>query len=192
MNTSETISVNPCKTTLASANSELTKKLLRNSILEEKAEKHINPIDLIFPTVKAGQISFKKFLVPLRSVFSAILIVNALMIVQTPALANETWLATVEFVLGGCLALGLFSRISMGLGAIFFAIVGALAIRSGFYDITAFMLMFGCIAFFLTGSGKYSCDESLRRFFFHYSIKRNQKEVSKRASYKAFSCFISK
>ena len=140
----------------------------------------------MFPTVGSGITDYKKYALPLRTLFSTILIVAGLTMMSFPfgPYSHAVAISTLSF--GAFLGLGLLTRPIMAGAAIFYCITGALSIRHGMPDITVFCLMFGCALFCLTGAGKYSCDTFLRRSLIRNKRKSEMKRKENLMSYKAF------
>ena len=183
MKATDTISVNPGKTTLGHVESTNSSILRANIINRETQASHIDLLSLLFPTTSAGINEFKKYALPLRTLFATILIVGGLTLAQTGI--NPPF-AILEIVFGSMLALGFLTRPAMACASVYFAVVTALSIRAGQPDLTALSLIFGCALFFALGSGKYSLDMLIRSM-----IKRHQRNAAIRRSanalgYKAF------
>lgn len=190
MKISDTISVDPSKTTLGARNNEAIDTLLRTSVRSfDNAEISRNSAltTLLFPSARKGLSAFDKFSVPMRSVFASLLIISGITTLQTaiPAAPYFLWSAIIAIAAGAFLALGMFTRTTMGISAIFFAIMGMIALRAGISDPYSFMLMFGCMVFFLTGAGKYSVDECMRKILKRNRISKNKKSGIE-LSYKAY------
>ena len=186
MNTNKTISVEPGKITLAERkNRERAAEYFRTSILNSETQKieKINLSKLLFPTQKSANLSFVKYSVPLRSIFSALLIISGILTLQTSNSSAIISIAILSFIFGGFLALGLLTRVIMGASAIMFGLLGIITLREGTPEIQSFLLMFGSLCFFLSGSGKYSIDTIIRKQLLKYSKKNSSKEAS---SYKVF------
>ena len=190
MSLSKTISVEPAKITLAEKkNKELASELLRISILKRENEYNnkFNLLDLVFPTQSAANDIFRKYAVPARTIFSALLIVAGLTSLNH---AFSPWLNSVgilEIIFGSFLALGLLSRPIMALSSIMFLALGITSLRIGQIDVTPFAMMFGSLIFFLQGGGKYSCDTLIRKSIKRYLVNRRIKIKKESLSYKAFS-----
>lgn len=182
MKINDTISVNPSKKTLGHVDAPAS-SLFRSPVIGVESNQSIDALQLVFPTVKNGLGEFTKYAVPLRTLFATILIVTGITLLTTlPASA----FAICSLCFGGFLALGLLTRPVMLGAAVYYCITGALALRSGAADISLFSLMFGCLIFGITGSGKYSCDALIRTTIKRYSRNREHKLKVDYAGYKAF------
>lgn len=186
MKIADTISVNPSKTALGHVDTPAS-NIFRSPVLGvENGHQTFNPAKVVFPSVGAAIADFKKYAVPLRTLFATILIVSGLVAVTSPLAIHSMGFAVCCLSFGGVLALGLFTRPVMLGAAVFYCVNGALAIRAGVPDISVFSLMFGCLIFCLTGAGKYSCDSLIRAFLSKrrkYSSKKHKEEMM---GYKAF------
>lgn len=177
MKISDTISVNPNKNTLGHVENT-TSTLFRSSVLGAEAHHSFDVLKIVFPTTGAGTSEFKKYEVPLRTIFATILIATGITMLTIPFGLHGTAFAICTLCFGGMLALGLFTRPVMLGAAIFYCISGALALRAGSADMTVFCLMFGCLMFAVTGGGKYSCDSFILHSIINHkkSIERKRKE----------------
>ena len=184
MKISDTISVDPGKITLGDRNSKVMDSLIRTNILNDENARHYPLSAFLFPSVSRSHFMLDYFSVPLRTIFSALLIIVGIVSLQQISAPFALGFAIIEISLGVMLALGLFSRIFMALGAVFFGISGAIALRSGVADLNLFFLMFGCILFFLIGAGKYSCDAMIGKLLKRNNGKKNNSVNA--LDYKAF------
>ena len=192
MNTTKTISVEPAKITLAELkNKEKAAQFLRASILQKENQKteKISLVNIFFPTKQMANEALVKFSVPLRTIFSAILIISGLSFFENSnyLISSYSCVAILEIIFGVFLAIGLLSRIVMAASSIMFVLCGIISLRSGYSDITAFALMFGSVLFFIMGAGKYSCDTLIRRNIKKFLVNKKRKAQEERLSYKAFS-----
>lgn len=183
----DTISVNPGKTTLGQTG-ERERALLRANILNENygTQSRIDFVSLFFPSASCGISAFRKYALPLRTLFATILIVSGLNLLQAPGAIYSTGQGIAMITAGGMLALGLLARPVMALAAAFFAVVGAISIRIGAPEMNLFSLMFGSLLFAFTGSGKYSCDEMIFRALRRHEKKSKKNLCDRRLSYRAF------
>ena len=185
MKTTDTISVNPGKTTLGQTHEEVLKNLFRNQVLTDT---HCNHgldalVSVIFPSTKTGLTHYRNYAIPMRAVFAAILIVAGLSMIQNSAQFDGSFaIGLVQMIFGGFIAIGFLTRPSMFLAAGYFAVMSALSLRTGMVDLTSFSLMFGCMVMCIIGSGKYSADSLIRRQLIRKS--RNNKTMT--LDYKAF------
>ena len=184
MKVSDTISVNPGKTALGHVETPST--LFRNPVLGVESSRHFDILNICFPTSKGGTTEFRKYDVPLRTIFATILIVTGITMLTIPYGIHGTAFAVCTLCFGSFLALGLLTRPIMLGAAIFYCIVGALSLRAGLADITIFSLMFGCLIFAVLGSGKYSCDALIRNGLMRLKKRSKIKREQEMLGYKAF------
>lgn len=180
----DTISVNPSKTALGHVENP-TSPILRSHILDMDHNSHsLNLLSYFFPTCKEGVSEYKKYEVPLRTLLSTILIVTGITCLETSTPSVAFAICSLAF--GFFLAIGLFTRPVMIAAAIYYCIMGALAIRTGHTDISLFSLMFGCLVFGVIGSGKYSCDSIIHRAIGRHGKGKTKKHKENLMSYKVF------
>ena len=185
MKLTDTISVNPGKETLGHIENPST--IFRSPVINSKTSKSsIELTKVLFPSYNLSSVEFKKYAVPLRTLFSTILIVTGISFLTNQIPLNEMGIAICSLCFGSLLACGLLTRLVMAGASIYYCIIGALLLRSGVIDMTAFTLMFGCLIFCVTGAGKYSCDTLIRKFIMRHRIQMEDKRKSDMMSYKAF------
>lgn len=186
MKLTDTISVNPSKTALGHIDASSSSILRSPVLVDDSSSKAIDLVKVLFPSSAAGTNEYKKYAVPLRTLFATILIVSGLSILTGPLALHSLGFAISTICFGGILALGLFTRPVMLGASVFYCISGALALRAGSVDMTVFSLMFGCLIFCVIGSGKYSCDSIIRNKIMHHKKSSRSKEKVKDLGYKAF------
>ena len=182
MKISDTISVNPSKTTLGHV--ETSSTIFRTRVIDNHSTS--NSFDLfkvMFPGWSAGVLEYKKYAVPLRTVFATILIVSGIVLLES---SLSIPLAVCSLCFGVFLALGLFTRPVMLGAATFYCITGALMLRAGEIDMNVFSLMFGCLIFAVIGGGKYSCDTLIIHYIMRHRKNTEQKNKDNYMGYKAF------
>lgn len=180
----DTISVNPGKTAMGHV--ETPSPILRKSVLNKDVTNHVDFVNMIFPASRSGISEFRRFDVPLRTLFATILIVTGISMLTTPYGVHDLAFAICTLVFGALLAIGLLTRPVMLGAAIFYCIAGALELRLGVQDMVVFSLMFGCLIFAVVGAGKYSCDTILRNAIERYKRAMKEKKKENLMSYKAF------
>lgn len=186
MKISDTISVNPGKETLGHVENPST-SIFRNPVIgAESRTRSIDIVKMIFPSALSGSSEFRKYDVPLRTLFSTILIVTGITMLNVPSGIHGNGFAISTICFGALLAIGLFTRPLMLGSAIFYCISGALSLRTGIADMTTFSLMFGCLIFAVIGSGKYSCDSFIRNSIKTHKRKIERKRKENMMGYKAF------
>ncbi|MCH5230058.1 MAG: hypothetical protein J1F12_08735 [Muribaculaceae bacterium] len=186
MKLTDTISVNPGKTTLGEVENAST-GILRSHVLNSREETtSINLTKVIFPSINSGLSEYAKYAVPMRTLFATILIISGLTMLNHINGMAGTACGICTLCFGGFLALGLFLRPVMAGAAIYYCILGAVALRGGMTDLTLFSLMFGCLIFCLIGGGKYSCDTLIRRGIRRHKIKKEKKRHEEMMGYRAF------
>lgn len=188
MKITDTISVNPSKTALGHVENS-TSSIFRSPVIGADAQSHsFDILTILFPSCASTHREFRKYEVPLRTVFATILIVSGITLLQA---ASSIALAVCSLCFGAFLMLGLFTRPVMFGAAVYYCITGALALRYGHADFSIFSLMFGCLVFAIMGGGKYSCDNlirgAIRRFKTNsMSLKKEDMEKEPYLGYKAF------
>lgn len=180
----DTISVNPGKSTLGQ--SEKTESIFRVSVINKESSPKASICSLVLPSENNGLADLRKYALPLRALFSAILIVTGISLIQTAILPFNISVAIVCIIGGSLLALGCFTRPAMLLSAVFLGITSALSLREGVADLSSLSLMFGCLLFSALGSGKYSIDFLIRRSIRSNIRKSKIKKSSNALGYKAF------
>lgn len=185
MKVTDTISVNPGKTTLGQ--SKASSSIFRSNILDSTTTSHsVDLVKILFPSHTSVVKEYKKYSVPLRTLLATILIVMGITILEAPFDIHGKGFAICTLCFGGLLALGCFTRPVMGAAAIYYCIVGALMLRAGTTDMSVFLLMFGCVIFCIVGAGKYSCDTIIRQCIYRHKKISERKRKEKMMSYKAF------
>ena len=189
MKTTDTISVNPSKTTLGRANEEAVEKMIRSSVIDRNGN-HIvadEVISIVFPGTKSGLEQLKSYVLPLRALFATLLIVSGLSFTQGNLLSiHSLGLGIAVMISGAFLAIGLLTRPIMVAAAVFFGIAGALQMRHGLPDLNVLSLMFGSLIFAALGSGKYSCDAMIRTALRRHCRNKELRNSEKSIGYKAF------
>lgn len=191
MKTTETISVNPGKNTLRQVHEETIQKLFRGNLVTTGENDSVSKcfLSIVFPGTKSGLEQFKNYALPMRAIFASLLILTGLQAMEGSMFSILPFgIGLAIAIAGGLLAIGLLSRPVMFLSAIYFAIAGALQIRSGVNDISLFSLMFGSLLFAITGSGKYSCDFLIKGNLKRYITRKKAMKADRMMGYKAFEC----
>lgn len=186
MKINDTISVNPSKTALGHTDT-LSENIFRQRVLGVEGTQHsVDALNIAFPTVKSGLQEINKYAVPLRTLFATILIVTGISLLTSMAAIGVVGFAVCSIAFGAFLALGLLTRPVMLGAAVYYCISGALSLRAGTPDVAVFSLMFGCLIFGITGSGKYSCDAFIRKFIKSHRKENSVKNQNADLGYKAF------
>ena len=182
MKTSDTISVNPGKTTLGHVQEHAANPFRRHVLSENStsAEKG-SLINVIFPSAGMGMSELRKYSLPLRTIFATILIVTGLSVLESTTPGFSLGYGIALMTAGAFLAIGFLTRPVMLASAAFLAIYGAIALRAGVVQVNDFSLMLGCLIFALAGSGNYSVDHIIRA---HRNSKKTS--ISRKYAYKAF------
>lgn len=184
MKITDTISVNPSKTTMGQV--ENAASIFRSPVIDRHSSLTFDPIKVLFPTTGLGINEYKKYETPLRTLFATILIVTGISMLTSFGLSEGIGFAVCTLSFGAFLALGLLTRPVMLGASIYYCIMGALGLRAGAPDLTVFSLMFGCLIFGVIGAGKYSCDTLIRGAILRNkraSVRRNKENYM---GYKAF------
>lgn len=183
MKITDTISVNPSKTTLGHVDTH-TNTIFRSQVLgSEVTSGSIDIMKIIFPSSCSGSLEFRKFEVPLRTLFASILIVTGLSLLQA---SISIGFAVCTLVFGALLAVGFLTRPVMIGAAVYYCITGALSIRSGQIELSTFALMFGTLIFAVCGGGKYSIDTLIRGLINRRKQREKAAKEENFLGYKAF------
>ena len=186
MKITDTISVNPGKTALGHVD-KASSSVLRSHIIGTESSSHSGDlIKLMFPTLGSGVTEYKKYDVPLRTIFSTILIITGITLLTMPTGMHSVGFAIATLCFGAMLGVGLLTRPVMLGASIFYCVCGALALRAGTADVSVFSLMFGCLIFAIMGAGKYSCDTLIRKGIKSHNRKLENKRKEECLGYKAF------
>lgn len=186
MKITDTISVNPSKNALGHVESP-SSTIFRTPVAGVSSESHsVDLLKLVFPATGAGISEYKKYEVPLRTLFATILIVTGISLLSVSAGMHSIGFAVCALCFGAFLALGLFTRPVMIGAAVFYCISGALSLRAHTPDIAVFSLMFGCLIFGILGAGKYSCDTIIRSAILRHKKVATLKSKENYLGYKAF------
>lgn len=193
MNVSDTLSVDPGRTTLGDLHPELDTKLLRRKKMvgmrrKRSAKKALNFIFAI-NALRADGKAVAMLLI--RWALGALLIVSGSFIlsgeINTPVeYLDPDIFAILEIVAGSMLVLGVFTRFAMGIATIGFITVSILATCKGVFDMQSFMSSISCMIFLVFGSGKYSADFLIRKAIILHNNRRRRKKIEKEMSYQAF------
>lgn len=193
MNLSDTISVDPGRTTLGALHPELTAKFIRSSRTVGVAVKpnRKGSLNFIFAALNPGNTRYGAYMLLLRLAFAALLIVSGSFILYGEIDAPATELGAMaygiaEIAIGGMLALGFFTRFAMIAAVAGFGCMAVQSILMGVFNMEALMSCFGSLAFLMLGSGKYSIDYLLRKAVIKSSLRRRQRRAADRMSYKAY------
>ena len=184
MKISDTISVNPGKTAMGHV--DTPSSILRTPVIGAENSHRVDFVKLFFPASKSGLSEFRKYEVPLRTLFSTILIVTGISMLTISSGIHGTAFAICTLCFGALLGIGMFTRPIMLGASVFYCISGALALRGGMADMTVFSLMFGCLIFAVVGAGKYSCDSLIRHGIMNHKRNIEKKRKETMMSYKVF------
>lgn len=184
MKLTDTISVNPGKTTLGHI--ETPSSIFRSPVLKAEETKKADVLSIILPSLNSGVKDYKSYALPLRTLFATILIVTGITSIISPLSIHNLGFAVCSICFGSFLACGFLTRPMMCAASVFYCISGALLLRMGITDMTEFCLMFGCLIFCVIGAGKYSIDSIIKS-----QIRRHNKNKVKHdlMDYKAFHKF---
>ena len=189
MNVSDTLSVDPGRTTLGDLHPELDSKFSRRKRMvgmrrKRSAKKVLNFIFAI-NALRADGKAVAMLLI--RWALGALLIVSGSFILSGEISSPVEYLGTdiiavfaiLEIVVGTMLVFGIFTRFAMGVATIGFVTVSIIATCKGIFDIS-------CLVFLVFGSGKYSADFLLRKAIIQHNNRRRRKKIEKKMSYQAF------
>lgn len=193
MNISDTLSVDPGRTTLGALNPEFSADFLRAKGIAESNNKRsgLAVLDFIFATnglkshVSAGALAF------LRCALGALLIVSGAFILSGEILSPANVIspeiyAYLEIAAGSLLALGLLTRVAMGATTIGFGFIATMNVINGVFDMQAMMTCLCCLVFSIFGAGRFSSDFLVKKAFVNYFINKRRKMIENKMSYRAF------
>lgn len=196
MNVSDTLSVDPGRTTLGDLHPELDSKFSRRKRMvgmrrKRSAKKVLNFIFAI-NALRADGKAMAMLLI--RWALGALLIVSGSFILSGEISSPVEYLGTdiiavfaiLEIVVGTMLVFGIFTRFAMGVATIGFVTVSIIATCKGIFDMQSFMSAISCLVFLVFGSGKYSADFLLRKAIIQHNNRRRRKKIEKKMSYQAF------
>ena len=95
--------------------------------------------------------------------------------------------AIAQIVIGGMLAMGLFSRFAMLAGFTGYAYIAAFKIMAGIFSISSLTLCMACLIFFILGTGRISLDFMIRMAIIRHIRRRRRKLAARRLSYRAYA-----
>lgn len=178
MNNSDTLSVDPGRTTLGALHPELNAQFLRGTVRVPRRKKSgEKALNFFFAATTLRANSKVVAMLLFRWTLGALLIVSGSLIlsgeIDSPVnYINTELYAILEIISGGMLALGLFTRIVMGFATFGFAIISTLLIIKGIFNLEALMCCVSCMFFLIFGSGKFSCDFLIRKAIILATSKR--------------------
>lgn len=197
MNVSDTLSVDPGRTTLGDLHPELDSKFPRRKRMvgmrrKRSAKKVLNFIFAINALRADGK---AVAILLIRWALGALLIVSGSFIISGEISPPVEYLGTgsviavfafLEIVVGTMLVFGIFTRFAMGVATIGFVTVSIIATCKGIFDMQSFMSAIACLVFLVFGSGKYSADFLLRKAIIQRNNRRRRKKIENKMSYQAF------
>lgn len=192
MNNSDTLSVDPGRTTLGALHPELNAQFLRGTVRVPRRKKSgKKTLNFFFAATALCANSKGLAMLLLRWALGALLIVSGSFIlsgeIDSPvSYINPELYAILEIVSGGMLALGLFTRVAMGIATLGFATISTLSIIEGIFNLEALMCCVSCMVFLIFGSGKFSCDFLIRKAIILATSKRKRRLQKNKMTYKAF------
>ncbi|MDE5713878.1 MAG: DoxX family protein [Muribaculaceae bacterium] len=182
MNVSDTLSVDPGRTTLGDLHPEFNAKKLRRKKLAGMRIKRPkrNILNFIFAINSLRSNGKSLAMLIIRCALGALLIVSGSFIIEGEIFPpfeniNPVLYATLEIFAGSMLVLGMFTRLAMALATIGFGIIAFFDIYHGVFDMQALMSCVACLVFLIFGAGKYSCDFLLRKAIIVKNIRRLRK-----------------
>lgn len=193
MKLSRVISVDPGRLTLGALHPEAPVRLIRTKVLSPvyKERKGKGSLNLTFACMMPGVNLYGTYILLLRLLFAALLIVSGVFILDSRIIAPENIMSSRIFAIGeiaagGMLAVGLLSRFAMLSAAVVFAII---SVKSGIYgdlDIQSIACFIGSAIFLIAGTGKYSLDYLIRKGIMSHTAKKRKAAREARMSYKAY------
>ncbi len=190
MNTSDTLSVDPGRTTLGALHPEMATQFLRKKIISRPYSKsgRKNTLDFIFASAAPRSGRIGAALLFLRLAFASILIVYGSFITINPPETPfpPSAYAISQIAIGAMLALGLFTRFAMAASIATFAIMAGQSIAAGIFTPHTLTLTLASATFLILGSGKYSADFLIRKALILHASRRRRHQKAKRISYQAY------
>ncbi len=193
MNTSDTLSVDPGRTTLGALHPEMATQFLRKKLISRPYSKsgRKNTLDFIFASAAPRSGRIGAALLFLRLAFASILIVSGSFITIGEINPPETPFppsayAISQIAIGAMLALGLFTRFAMAASIATFAIMAGQSIAAGIFTPLTLTLTLASATFLILGSGKYSADFLIRKALILPASRRRRHQKAKRISYQAY------
>ncbi len=181
MNTSDTLSVDPGRTTLGALHPEMATQFLRKKIISRPYSKsgRKNTLDFIFASAAPRSGRIGAALLFLRLAFASILIVSGSFITIGEINPPETPFppsayAISQIAIGAMLALGLFTRFAMAASIATFAIMAGQSIAAGIFTPLTLTLTLASATFLILGSGKYSADFLIRKALILHASRRRR------------------
>ena len=188
----DTISVNPVKKTLGALHPDATVKFLRNRALAARSLNHRKLfLNFTFACSTPGVKRFSGYMLLFRCMLAALLIVSGSFIlygeIEAPATLLEPHLfALTEIIAGGLLVIGFLTRLATACLTLLFGVMATEAVMAGVFDMTALLLCAGCVAFFIMGAGRFSCDFLIRKAIIKGASRRRRTNKSNRKTYRAY------
>lgn len=192
MNNSDTLSVNPGRTTLGALHPEFSTSFLRGTITTSHAETDCHKtLNILFGANTLHSNSRGAAMLLLRWALSALLIVSGSFILSGEILSPVSYInplayAVFEITAGTLLAVGVLTRIAMGAAALGFAVVATLSVIHGVFNLEALMCCLACMVFLIFGAGKFSGDFLIRKSILNQYAKRKRRIATGKMSYRAF------
>lgn len=192
MNNTDTLSVDPGRTTLGALHTPSGAGLFRMSVNHaQKKDSGASFLDVFFATKTMSATSRHPALLLLRWALAAIMIVSGCFIltgeIYSPvAYVDPQIYAIVEITAGALLALGLFTRLAMTVAVAGFATFAIVSTLSGIFNLEALVCCMACMVFLVAGAGKYSCDFLLRKAMLKRESNRRREIKKGKLTYRAF------
>lgn len=197
MSTTNTISVNPVSKTLGALHPEAAIRFFNTYAVDSSKQrlKTKKSFARFFFASSAPSINrFGSSVLLFRLLFAIIFILSGSFILSgnlespTNVFAPQH-MAIGEIIIGSMLAVGLLSRVTMGIATGVFGYLATISIMSGNFDIQILLFCLGSLVFLTMGTGKYSADFLIRKALV-IRAKRRQKEIKEqRLSYRAYRLY---
>lgn len=190
MNVSDTLSVDPGRTTLGDLHPDLNAKAIRRKRLAgmriKRPQKKI--LNFIFAINSLRSNGKSLAMLVIRCALGALLTVSGCFIIKGeiyPPFENidPVLYGCLEIFSGSMLIMGLFTRLAMAVATIGFGIIASLDISNGMFDMQALMSCVACLVFLIFGAGKYSCDFLLRKAIIIRNIRKLRKKREQEMAY---------
>lgn len=192
MNISDTLSVDPGRTTLGALNPEFSADFLRaKRIADSNKRSALAVLNFIFATnglksnVSAGAMAFLRCALGAALIVSGAFILSGEIVSPSNIISPEIY-AYLEIAVGTLLAVGLLTRFAMGAATIGFGIIATMNVINGVFDMQAMMTCLCCMVFTIFGAGRFSSDFLVKKVFLNHSVNKRRKMIENKMSYRAF------
>lgn len=194
MKLSDVISVDPGRTTLGALYPESEPRIVRRPVklppvvTTEVKRQSRSGLNFLFAAMAPGANRYGVWMLLLRLLFSALLIVSGSFILSGEIYAPEHIMTSqvfgiLEITFGVMLFLGFLSRFAMFASALLFGILSVISTVNGIFDMQSMLCTFGSVLFLVAGVGKYSADFLIRKAIVKRENARKRREHASGLTY---------